>query len=91
MRTNATMIKVEAHTTSPGGKMIGTTQKKLPEISPYPSMKEVEWIDLKIPLNKNLNLMEDLYLIFFSNKKQSIRTYHSIAEIQKITFENTTD
>jgi len=86
LRTNATLVKVEIRINSANGKVIGTTQKKLPKINPYPSIEEVEWLDLKIPVNRNSNRSEDLYLIFHTNKDQSVRTYHSIAEIQKIAF-----
>jgi len=86
LRTNATLIKVEAHLDSPTGSIIGTTQKKLPEISPYPSITKMEWLDLQVPIQIDSRQSKNVYLVFYTNKKQSVRTYQSIAEIQKITF-----
>lgn len=92
LRTNATMVRVEARVNSSTGKIIGTVVKKLPKISPYPKMKEVEWFDLQIPLATRSNEGENLYLIFHTDKKRAWgASYRSIAEIQKIAFGTTTE
>ena len=92
LRTNATRITVETRVNSSTGELIGTSVKKLPKIDPYPSMKEVEWFDLQIPLSARPNQRENLYLIVHTDKGRTWgMDYQSIAEIQKVAFETTTE
>ena len=91
LRTNATLVKIIAHFDSPSGPIMGTTQKKFPTIHPYPSIKDTKWQDLQIPIWNGWKKPRNLYLVIYTNKDQSKRTYHSIAEIQKVFFGTTND
>lgn len=84
LRTNATKIKVEARLGSASGKLIGRAEQKFPEVYPYPSMDDVDWFDLKLNLRKTIPASSDVYFVFYTNKDQSKRTFHSIAELQFI-------